>query len=108
MPPGKKECRECGELVGPRTKVCPQCGCKFRFKAKKKVKGVKQDGFTEPESGTIAFIQVNDREALQNFIAQLIACQENSDHTGGCYSAFLHCKDHGVMRVEVMFPHRSR
>jgi len=32
MPRGSKACSKCGNVTGPRTKVCPECGAKFAFK----------------------------------------------------------------------------
>ena len=105
MPPGKKECKECGKLVGPRTKVCPECGCKFVFKTgsqSKKIKGVKQAGFSPPQRpATSVVVGVNDREALDTFLAQLRACRDDSNRNGGCYSAFLHCRAGDCVQVEV-------
>ena len=46
-------------------------------------------------------IGVSDREALDSFIEQLKDCRDRSDHEGGCYSAFLHCKGGHTLQVEV-------
>lgn len=110
---GKKQCPQCGALVGPRLAVC-QCGHEFTFKAGKtpihrKAKAIPSEkpheNLTDNPSDIIG---VDDREALDSFIEQLQACRGDSNRTGGCYSAFLHCKGGHIIQVEVWLPMKLR
>lgn len=116
MPRGKKTCPKCQASVGPRLAIC-ECGHEFTFKQGKapgqKRKRIAQlalltekpfEALTENPDTAIG---VNDREAFDSFMDQMRACKENSNHTGGCYSAFLHHR-HGVLQVEVWFPMRLK
>ena len=110
MPKGKKSCPECNALVGPRLAVC-ECGHKFAFKpGKKKASHMPPvekpfEALTENPSEVVG---INDREALNSFIEQLQACRTESNNTGGCYSAFLHCKGGHTMQVEIWLKMRTK
>lgn len=112
MPRGRKICPECNTAVGPRLAVC-ECGHAFTFKRGKepKAKRVRTAELAVPSEEPTKLtpdpsevVGVNDREALDSFIAQMEDCRENAKK-GGVYSAFLHHKT-GVIQVEIQFPIR--
>ena len=112
MPRGKKSCPECHAEVGPRLAVC-ECGFEFTFnqgKAPGKRKAPRPPKVGTPHEPTEddevpAIVSAGDRGELDSFIAQLQACRDESNRSGGCYSAFLRHK-FGTLKVEVYFPMR--
>ena len=111
MPRGKKSCPECHASVGPRLAVC-ECGHEFTFKQGKAPKAKRAALTLErpPEALTenpSEIVGTGDRDALQSFINQIQECYVNSDHNGGCYSAFLHHKN-GTLQVQVQLSMRLK
>ena len=118
---GYKQCPECENDVGVRTKTCA-CGLVFVSKAKQraKAKGLTvnpecprpfKTGAPPPfkpkaQVGPPAFkpkaaiheapefqvVRLTDRTTVQRFIADLKEALKSSINTGGCHSAFVHEK----------------
>ena len=107
MPRGKKICPKCQAEVGPRLRVC-DCGHEFPFKGKttRKRQSVEHpfEALTEKPSDVIG---VADRGELKAFIGQLQTCYDDSNRSGGCYSAFLRHKK-GTLQIEVWLEMRLK
>lgn len=127
MPRGKKECPECGELLGPRTKECPKCEHKFAIKTggssrRKPPPRRRAQPPRPPEADadtpipvseqtpceTISDVRIRVKLTSQDeakaFLDQLRDAVAKALHGGGVYAAFLHCKT-GVVEIDVSFPH---
>lgn len=113
MPRGFKICPNCQKQVGPRTRVC-ECDYEFAFKQGKAPKRPRKalrlpadkEPFASLSENPSEVVGIDDRDALASLIEQLQACQADSNRTGGCYSAFAHCKGGHTVQIEVWLPLR--
>ena len=112
MARGKKTCPSCKAEVGPRLAVC-ECGHEFAFKSGKKPGGRQtprsvpvEKPFENLTEEPTEILGIDNRSALRSFIEQLEACESDSNRTGGCYSAFAHCRGDHTIQIEVYLPMR--
>src|SRR3954454_8720942 len=71
---GKKQCPECGEVVGVRTKECPKCKHQFEIKTASKSKAKSNGVDLEKEALRFAFLSAG---GIDKAIKEVQSFQEN-------------------------------